>query len=356
VLQKFFSVYNRGENSFLPPTLILFPMSRTMPRKRDSRHVHLHAYERLNRLCAEIQRGRYPTKAVLARVVELSKRTVQHDLRALVNDFGAPLEFDRTRNGFYFTDPAWRLPAIALTEGELIGFFAAERMLRRLGAASEVQLARSALRRLAALLPQEVVVDLSALEEAISFAPEPVLDASPEVLRKLATAAMHRQTLYIQYYSQYRAIATEREVDVLLLHNSLGEWYAICYDHLRRDIRDFHAGRITHIANTRRTFTPPVGWDAQAYLRRGFGMFRGGQDVVVEVEFDPEQARYARERSLRLTFETAEAALEQVARWLMQYGVHAKALRPPALRALVRQQLRQAIGLYDQDVEEVNDD
>jgi len=95
-------------------------------------------------------------------------------------------------------------------------------------------------------------------------------------------------------------------------------------------------------------------------------MFRGGPDVVVEVEFDPQQARYARERTfhptqqrqelpdgrLRLSFETTEAALEQVARWLMQYGPQARALRPPALRALLREQLRRAVALYDQDAEE----
>ena len=344
-------------------------MSRSTSSTPNPRRVHLHAYERLSRLCAEIQRGQYPTKAALASIVERSPRTVQNDLRALVNDFGAPLDFDRAKNGFYFTDPAWRLPPIALTEGELISFFTAERWLRRLGAVSDVKLVRSALRRLAALLPQEVVVDLSALEEAISFAPEPGLDASPEVLRKLAAAAARRQTLHIEYYTQYRAEQTERDIDVLLLHNVLGEWYAIAYDHRRQDIRDFHAGRIGRLTETRRTFTPPADWDAQLHLRRGFGMFRGGQDILVEVEFDPDQARYARERTfhptqqrqelpdgrLRVTFETTEAALEQVARWLMQYGSQARALRPRALRALLGVRLRQAAALYD-DAEEGNDD
>src|SRR5262245_192932 len=270
-------------------------MSNQTSSTRPPQRVHLHAYERLRRLCAEMQRGRYPTKKALAALVERSERTIQNDLRALVNDFDAPLAFDPVKNGWYFTDPAWRLPSIALTQGELIGFFAAERMLRRLGASSEVQRVRSALHRLAALLPEEVVVDLGALEEAISFAPEPVLDVSLEVLRKLATAARHRQTLHIHYYSQYHAEYTERDVDVLILHNALGEWYAICYDHYRKAIRDFHAGRILRLRETRRTFTPPTDWDPQAYLRRGFGMFRGGQDVVVEVEFDAGQARYTRE-------------------------------------------------------------
>lgn len=322
--------------------------------------VHLHAYERLRSICAEIQRGRYPTITDLARVVERHPRTVQRDIEALINRFDAPLEFDREKNGFYFTNPAWRLPPIALTEGELINFFAAERVLRRLGAASEVQLARSALHRLSALLPSEVVVDIDALEDAITFAPEPVLDASPAVLHQLASAATHRQTLHIHYYSQHRAAHTERDVDVLLLHNHLGEWYAVCYDHETGEVRDFHAGRMTNVTNTRRAFIPPNGWDSEEYLRRGFGMFRGGRDVLVEVEFDQYLARYARERTfhttqrrremkdgrLRITFETTEAALEQVARWLLQYGEHVRALQPLALREMMRDRLERAVILY----------
>jgi len=318
----------------------------------------------------EIQRGRYPTKSDLARVIERHPRTVQRILAALVNDFDAPLEFDQSKKGFYFTDPSWRLPRVALTEGELINFFAAERVLRRLGATSEVQLARSALRRLSALLPAEVVVDIGALEDAITFAPEPVLDAPPAVLHQLASAATHRQTLHVHYYAQHRAAHTERDVDVFLLHNHLGEWYAVCHDHQTGEIRDFHAGRMTNLTNTRRTFTPPDGWDAEGYLRRGFGMFRGGRDVLVEVEFDPNQARYARERvfhptqrrremsdgRLRVTFETTEAALEQVARWLLQYGEHARALQPTALRELMRGHLKRAASLYDEMIDEANDE
>ena len=345
-------------------------MVKMKSHKQSSQRVHLHAYERLRQICAEIQRGRYPTKTDLARIVERHPRTVQRDLEALIDRFDAPLEFDREKNGFYFTDPSWHLPPVALKEGELISFFAAERILRRLDATSEVQLARSALRRLAVLLPNEVVVDVNALEDAITFAPEPILDASPAILRQIASAATHRQTLHINYYSQHRAAHTERDVDVLLLHNHLGEWYAVCHDHETTEVRDFHAGRITRVVSTHRSFTPPADWDAQEYLRRGFGMFRGGKDVLVEVEFDQYQARYARERTfhpsqrrkelrdgrLRVAFETTEAALAQVARWLLQYGEHAQALQPAALRKMMREHLRCAAALYDQTTNEASDE
>jgi predicted DNA-binding transcriptional regulator YafY len=157
---------------------------------------------------------------------------------------------------------------------------------------------------------------------------------------------------------------SEREVDVLVVHNNLGEWYAVCYDHLRKAVRDFHVGRIMSIRETNRRFEPPDGWDADEYLKRGFGMFRGGKAVTIEVEFDEYQARYARERKfhaterrremrdgrLQISFETTENALEQVARWLMGFGEHARALRPESLRRMMAQRLSKTAGFYDDAV------
>lgn len=326
------------------------------------RRVHKQALVRLLRIYEEIRRRRYPTKARLAEVSERSTRTVQRDLAELVNVYGAPIEFDRQHNGFYLADPDWRFPAVAITEGELVAFFAAERMLRHLDAgAVEIKLAREAIKKLAALLPEEVVVDLAALGEAISFAPEPALDAEPAVLSQLAAAATRRETLRIVYYSQRRGAETEREIDVLKLHQSLGEWYAISRDHLSGgEVRDFHAGRIKRLERTGRTFAPPEDWNAEEYLRRGFGMFRGGQVVEVEIEFDAQQARYARERQfhptqrlremedgkVRVAFEVTEEALVQVARWLMQYGDQAVAIGPLQLRQLMKQKLTRGAALY----------
>jgi predicted DNA-binding transcriptional regulator YafY len=329
--------------------------------KTSPQRVHLYAYNHLSKLCVEIQRGRYPNKTDLARVVNRSTRAVQNYIRALRDDWQAPLEFDIKKNGFYFTDPAWRLPSIKLSQGELLSFFIAERMLRRLSDATEVKLVRSALRNLVALLPEEVHVDLTALEQAISFAPEPVADVSPETLRRLTEAATSRETLRIEYFSPRNNERTEREVNVLMVHNWIGEWYAICWDVGKQDYRDFHAGRVIKLARTRRHFEPPPDWNPKAYLKRGFGMFRGGKDVTVEVEFDAHQSLYALERKfhetekreqlkdgrLRITFETTEAALEQVARWLSQYGEQALALRPPQLREMMRERLQKTLKLYE---------
>jgi predicted DNA-binding transcriptional regulator YafY len=328
-----------------------------------AKRVHLRALLRLRDLVAEIQQGTHPTCADLARKLERSERTIWRDIRSLRDDFQAPIEFDRERNGYRFADRSWRMPQVTMTEAELIAFFSAERKLRTMGYSPEADLARTALGELATFLPREIVVDAGRLADAIRYAPAPALDADPEVLARLAAASTARRTLSIDYYSPQKDERTRRDVDVLLLHERLGDWYAVSWDHLSGDFRDFHAGRILGMEETGHEFAVPAGWDPDEYLRRGFGMFRGGRSVTVAVVFDALQARYALERqfhetqrtealpggALRLEFDTTEAALEQVARWVMGYGEHAVAMAPPELRDIVREKLRRAAGLYEDE-------
>ena len=49
-----------------------------------------------------IRAGDFPNKATLAEDLKITPRTVQH-YTVLLRELGAPLEFDRERNGFYFS-------------------------------------------------------------------------------------------------------------------------------------------------------------------------------------------------------------------------------------------------------------
>src|SRR5205085_1331860 len=134
------------------------------------------------------------------------------------------------------------------------------------------------------------------LGEALTFQPIPHVLAEPATLQTLARAAAERRTIALDYHSQHRNEQTQREADVLLLHNFAGDWYAIAYDHLRREVRDFHAGRIQRLALTAKYFDPPAGWNADDYIHRGFFMMRGGRITTVAIVFDSYQARWMKER------------------------------------------------------------
>ncbi|MCB0211691.1 MAG: WYL domain-containing protein, partial [Anaerolineae bacterium] len=91
-----------------------------------------------------------------------------------------------------------------------------------------------------------------------------------------------------------------------------------------------------------------------------FFFFLGEDAVEVQVWFDEYQARWIREQEwpehynideleqgeLTLTFKTA--GLEGVKMWVMKYGSHAEVLAPPELRAEVVDELRGALGRYEE--------
>lgn len=320
--------------------------------------VHTRAYVRLDLIHREISAGRFPTLRSLAELLERNERTVKRDLRVLREQFGAPIVFDRERGGFRYRDPGWELPPVRFNEGELLAFFTAEHALRATGHAPEAILLRAALAKLTAFLPPEVSVNAATLAESLTFQQLPHVSVEPATLQMLARAAATRRTVSFDYHSQHRNEDAHRRADVLLLHNFAGDWYAIAYDHLRRDVRDFHAGRIKRLALTDEYFDPPANWDADEYLRSGFHMMRGGRATSVEIIFDPYQARWIRERlgfhpderrehlpdgSLRLNFPVGRQGLDAVARFCLTYAGHARAVRPTALRRIIRERLERAL-------------
>ena len=87
--------------------------------------------ERIAALDRAVRAGEYPNAKTIARLLEVSHRTVQRDVEFLRDRLGAPLEYDPVRNGYVYRDPAFRLPFLTLTEGELVALFLAERVLQQ---------------------------------------------------------------------------------------------------------------------------------------------------------------------------------------------------------------------------------
>jgi predicted DNA-binding transcriptional regulator YafY len=322
------------------------------------RRVHLRAFARLQHIHEAISSGRCPSVQDLAESLERNVRTIKRDLKALREDFKAPLVYDRQRKGFRYAEPGWQLPPARFSEGELLAFFTAHHVMQALGQKPEATLLQNALAKLAAFLPEQVSFNSSAIRAALTFQPMPYVMVEPHMLQTLTRAAFEQRTVFMQYYSQHRDELTERKVDVLHLHNFAGDWYAIAFDHERQAIRDFHIGRIKYLRETDAFFTPPPDWNPDAYLRRGFFMMRGGRLTTVSIVFDAYQARWIRERhtfhvdeqredlpdgGLRLSFPVGRNGLEAVARFCLAYAGHCRAEKPAALRRLIRERLQQAL-------------
>jgi len=323
-----------------------------------SHRVHVRAYARIGVLHREIVSGAFPGNARLAKLLEVTERTIKRDVRMMRERMNAPIKYDRARGGYYYGQLGWQPSPVQISEGELLAIFTADHALRHLGYKPEALLLRNALTKLTHYLPEQVQLNLTTLGDALTYQQTAHTSVEPATLRTLARAAAAYRTLEFDYYSQHRGEDTHRAADVLLLHNFAGDWYAIAWDYLRGEVRDFHAGRIRNLRETSRYFESPANWNADHYLRRGFYMMRGGRLTTVAIVFDAYQSRWIRERrtfhpdeqredlpgdELRLSFPVGTNGLEAVARFCLSYAGHCRAERPPALRKIIRDKLQLAL-------------
>lgn len=125
-------------------------------------------YERILVIHPLIRDRTFPGREELAKLFEVSKRTISRDLDHLRDRLGAPLECDPGQ-GYYYTDDTWFLPEILMTEGELLATYLSGTIMRQALSPTFVVHLESAISKLAASLPDSVKVSLSELASHLDF-------------------------------------------------------------------------------------------------------------------------------------------------------------------------------------------
>lgn len=337
-----------------------FKMSKT-DSQTLRRKVYLQAFVRISKIHEEIASGVFPSVKKLAEKLGVNERTIKRDLDVLRCQLKAPIVYERKRKGFRYAEIGWTLPLANLNEREILAVFIAENALKLTGHLPEAEDLKKALAKLVAYLPDKISMDLANLSDNLSFQ-NPAFELSdPELRQKLAVAATEQTTVEFDYYVQYKQRTEHRKVDVYLLHNFGGDWYAISYDHSRKAMRDFHVGRISNLKETREGFEVRREiWNKEEYTQNHFNMMRGGRKTKVEIWFDSYQGQWIRSRksfhtneyreeladgSIRLTFEIGENGLEAVARFCLTYAGHCIAEKPPKLKEIIREKLKKGLDL-----------
>jgi predicted DNA-binding transcriptional regulator YafY len=313
---------------------------------------------RLAWLDEQLRSNRYPNSRTACEALEINERTFYRDKDFLRDEFNAPIDFDPKRNGFYYTRKDFVLPAVRLTEGELIAAFIAEKVLRQYAGTPYETHLKAAFHKIKELLPDQVSVHLGYFDTALTFDLGPVRSSDDETYQLFSKAATERYRVRMVYYTASRDEETERDVDVYHLHNYQGDWFLIAYDHWRKAIRDFALNRVRTARLTGERFTLPADFDAQTYLHQSLGVEKGSAPTAVRIRFDAYQSRWIRERQWHhtqkivehkdgnLTLSFTVTGLDEVKRWVMQYGSHAEVLSPPSLRDAVAEEVRKMAEIY----------
>ncbi len=314
---------------------------------------------RLVEIDRRVRAGEYPGARSLALALGVDERMIYRDRLKLLA-MGAPIVFHHKRGGWCYRDATWVLPAVHLSEGELLAFFLSVEIARSIGNTGFGEALSGVVAKIAATASGPVSVDLNELRAATSFGLSPAARVDAATCQALCSAQSRRQKVKMHYFTASRGQSSERVVHPYLVRWLRGEWFLIAWDENRGAIRCFNIARVTQFEPLASNFVISPAFNAETYIRTMFCAEAGETTHQVRVWFDAYQARYIAERDWHpqqhkqplpdggLLLEFPASGLQEVARWVLGYGRHARALAPPELVALVREHLCAMTPGYEQ--------
>jgi predicted DNA-binding transcriptional regulator YafY len=296
--------------------------------------------DRIAAILIQLQSRRITKAQDIANRFCISLRTVYRDVRTL-EEAGIPI-IGEAGIGYSIME-GYRLPPVMFTREEAIAFLTAEKMVEQLTDSANSANYRSAMYKIKSVLRNSEKDLLENMDNRIevlrgrrNIGISPELDLIQPILKSIA----ENKVIALNYFSHYRQVDTERNVEPVGVFYLDGYWHLIAYCRMRDDYRDFRLDRVSAIRLTEDHYQrkhPP--------LKQYIGKMYDGlklHDIVIRVEktavpylgdqkyYNGFVAELDLGDDVEMSFLTP--SLEGFARWLIMFADYATIIKPEALQ------------------------
>ncbi|MBC7543065.1 MAG: WYL domain-containing protein [Candidatus Sericytochromatia bacterium] len=294
----------------------------------------------------------------LIEVCEVSRRSIEDDLRFMRDRMRAPLIYDRSANRYRYTNPDFRLPALDLDDDDLMALLVGAEIIARTGGSAVAAPYRAALSKITdrAVEPSEPGIRQELVGIWIGGNQGPPAPAG--LFRDLNAAILDRAIVHLTYRAASTDAITERPVEPYGLYLHGDTWYLIAFCRLRQDWRYFHLARIQTWQVQAERYDWQPDFDISVFLHRTFSLEQTSETFEAVIRFLPPSSRYVRERLWHpqqtltvapdgsVTLTLPGSGQGELVRWVLGYGPDAEVLAPDSLRSAVQDHLHEAMARY----------
>lgn len=306
----------------------------------------------------EARRERFPNASKLGKHFEITPKTAQRSIDHFRDRLQqAPLEYDLSHKGYFYTDPTFQLPVIRISEEELLALLISRKLITEASAGSLSDELGSVSKWLGSLLAANLP-GRARPEDAFSFRWKNISPTDPQTFKIVTSALLQGKLITFCYYSPTSSNCTMRTVEPHHMVNYMGNWHLISYCHLRNDWRDFMLGRMTLCSVEGEAFKIREKEEWQPFLQNTFGIFQNHQSFNAILRFTPERSRWIKgemwhEAQTEVVQEngslvrTIPASHEQeIMIEILKHGSHIEVLEPVWLREKVIKEMKEAVCKY----------
>ena len=314
--------------------------------------------KRLATIDREISGKRFPNKIILARLLDVSSKTIQRDIDFMKYEYDSPIEFDNIRKGYYYTDNKFRLSPLSIDASDFLAIAVTEKVLEQYKDSPYAKHFRKFYEKLSYLFDSKITISAKDLDNIISFQIGPVRKVDEKTMEKLNIALKNNRRIKIKYFTAYSGISKEREIDPYHITNHQGDWYVIAYCHLAKEIKVFAISRIQEIKLTNHYYEIPSDFNIKEYFKGSFGIYESKEVYDIKLLITGDSMRYVKEKlwhESQKIIEQKEGSiimemkvnnLTEIMFWILSLGKDCKVLEPNKLKDAIISEIKGMIENY----------
>jgi predicted DNA-binding transcriptional regulator YafY len=254
--------------------------------------------DRLRDVKAWLDAGRCVTPDFLMRELEVSRSTVTRYIRALREDFNAPIDFDEERGGWWLNPnrptigPQYEMHGLWFSAEEAHALLTMQHLLSQLDPGG--------------WLGPEIEPLMRRLHEILGTGAPPRADIARRIrmrtvgarkmhlphFQALAFALLRRQRVVLNHYNRSRAESSEREASPQRLVHYRDNWYLDAWCHRRQRLLHFSVDSITAVRVLDKPAREVTDRELDEVLGAGYGIFAGREVQRATLRFSPDRARW----------------------------------------------------------------
>ncbi|MGX5615480.1 helix-turn-helix transcriptional regulator [Bacillus toyonensis] len=300
--------------------------------------------ERLLSIIYKLLNHEVLSASMLAEEFQVSQRTIYRDIDVICAA-GFPVVSYQGSNGGYGMMDGYKMDKSLLGSYDVNSLVT---VLRSLSTVFEDKRAQGTIERLQTIEPDHHVTSLSVDLETHR--------TEPDTLRQLRTSITQQNVVRFDYINAKNE-RTTRDMEPLKLHFKYRNWYIYGFCRTRRDYREFRLSRLMNLYVTQETFQPhhevpgevalsSKGWQNQLEDV----VIRVGKETLAEAmdQFHQVDKQFHADGSMTMRIPVYKPLR---ARWLwsilLSFGSGAEILEPLELRGILKEQLQNALKLYE---------
>ena len=297
---------------------------------------------------------------VLQEKLECSRATVNRIIEEMRLYFNAPIEYDRSRNGYHYAlidGETFELPGLWFSETELYALLTTQQLLAHVQPGLLDTQLKPVKERIEQILAARHLgsEEISKRVRILRMSGRNVLLDS---FQTVAGALLQRNRLNIIYHGRGNDETSSREISPQRLIHYRDNWYLDAYCHTRKALRSFAVERITAAKALPQRCRNLSEEQLDSHYASSYGIFAGKAKYQAVLRFTPERARWVADEhwhpqqqsrtledgsyELRVPYSDSRELVMDI----LKHSGEVEVVSPEALRDAVAERLKKALGHY----------